>query len=320
MGSVSYKRTRSLSGTNFLWILLAGILCSLVVHLLLLDKSRSWVVPGFSAAHYDTIVPRTFRMKRVEIDPKTIEETRVEEKKDVVRPEVSVAVEKPKTHDVGSETVSMPKMLPPNAMVTQEKPMVSAASLITDDHLQNMGKIPPSTPAIVIAEKTDAPFSLPEPKDSKVQQDSGPRIGEATAGSGEKFSNLDDLLAGTAKVTSQTAPILMPTDLLFEYNSSILRSDAEQSLAKLGDLIKKNSQAIFRIEGHTDSFGSDEYNDLLSLKRAEAVKEWLLQHAGLDAKNMTTAGLGKRHLLVPPTGSVSQQQLNRRVEIVITTQ
>jgi outer membrane protein OmpA-like peptidoglycan-associated protein len=259
-------------------------------------------------------------MKRVEIDPKTIEETRVEEKKDVVRPEVSVAVEKPKTHDVGSETVSMPKMLPPNAVVPQEKPMVSAASLIPDDHLQNMGKTPPSTTAIAIAEKTDAPFSLPEPKDSKVQQDSGPRIGEATAGSGEKFSNLDDLLAGSAKVTSQTAPILMPTDLLFEYNSSILRSDAEQSLAKLGDLIKKNSQAIFRIEGHTDSFGSDEYNDLLSLKRAEAVKEWLLQHAGLDAKNMTTAGLGKRHLLVPPTGSVAQQQLNRRVEIVITTQ
>lgn len=317
MGSVSYKRTRSLSGTNFLWILIAGFLCSLVVHLLFLNKSRSWVVPGFSAAHYDTIVPRTFRMKRVEIDPQTIEETREEEKKDVVRPEVSLAMEKPKTHEVGSETLPTPKMLPPKATVPQEKPMVSASLLIADNPAQNMGKIPPSTPAIEIAEKTDAPFYLPDPK---VQQDDGPRVGDATAGSGEKFSNLDDLLSGAAKVTSQTAPILMPTDLLFEYNSSILRNDAEKSLAKLGALIKKNSQAIFRIEGHTDSFGSDEYNDQLSLKRAEAVKEWLLQQAGLDAKNMTTAGLGKRHLLIPSTGSVSQQQLNRRVEIVITAQ
>jgi hypothetical protein len=111
----------------------------------------------------------------------------------------------------------------------------------------------------------------------------------------------------------------MPTDLLFEYDSDTLRKEASQALLKLGALIKRNAQAVFRIEGHTDSFGSESYNDQLSLRRAEAVKTWLLQNAGLDTHQITTAGLGKRHLLAPATGSVVEQQLNRRVEIVITT-
>jgi hypothetical protein len=111
----------------------------------------------------------------------------------------------------------------------------------------------------------------------------------------------------------------MPTDLLFEYDSDILRKEASEALLKLGSLIRKNAQASFRIEGHTDSFGSESYNDHLSLRRAEAVRNWLLQNAGLDARQITTAGLGKRHLLAPSTASVTEQQINRRVEIVITT-
>ena len=148
----------------------------------------------------------------------------------------------------------------------------------------------------------------------------GAKTGQpAGAGVGTNFSNIDDLLVGTASLSQKTAPILMPTDLLFEYDSDTLRKEASQALLKLGALIKRNAQAVFRIEGHTDSFGSESYNDQLSLRRAKAVKNWLLQNAGLDTHQITTAGLGKRHLLVPATGSVAEQQLNRRVEIVITT-
>jgi outer membrane protein OmpA-like peptidoglycan-associated protein len=151
---------------------------------------------------------------------------------------------------------------------------------------------------------------------AKAGQQAGVGVG---VGVGTNFSNIDDLLAGTATLTQETAPILMATDLLFEYDSDTLRKEASESLLKLGALIRRNAQASFRIEGHTDSFGSEAYNDQLSLRRAEAVKTWLLQNAGLDIRHMTTAGLGKRHLLAPSTGSVTEQQINRRVEIVITT-
>jgi outer membrane protein OmpA-like peptidoglycan-associated protein len=146
------------------------------------------------------------------------------------------------------------------------------------------------------------------------------KIGQQSGGGvGTNFSNIDELLAGTGSLSQKTAPILMPTDLLFEYDSDILRKEASEALLKLGSLIRKNAQASFRIEGHTDSFGSESYNDHLSLRRAEAVRNWLLQNAGLDARQITTAGLGKRHLLAPSTASVTEQQINRRVEIVITT-
>ena len=98
-----------------------------------------------------------------------------------------------------------------------------------------------------------------------------------------------------------------------------MRPEAEKTLDKLGVLIKKNEQANFKIEGHTDSFGTDEYNNALSLRRAEAVKHWLEEKMNIGDSRISTVGLGKSRLLVPATGSVQQQQLNRRVEIVIST-
>ncbi|MBV8227894.1 MAG: OmpA family protein [Verrucomicrobia bacterium] len=109
----------------------------------------------------------------------------------------------------------------------------------------------------------------------------------------------------------------MPTDLLFDYDSANLRVGATASLQKLGRLILRNPQASFKVEGHTDSFGSDEYNMDLSERRAQTVKDWLVQNMGIDPGRIQTQGFGKTRLLVPGDRSVEEQQLNRRVEIVI---
>jgi outer membrane protein OmpA-like peptidoglycan-associated protein len=131
------------------------------------------------------------------------------------------------------------------------------------------------------------------------------------------FSNLEELLSGSGKVGNGTSPILMPTDLLFDYDSANLRPGATSSLQKLGRLIQRNPQAVFRVEGHTDSFGSDQYNLDLSQRRAETVKTWLVENMGIDQGRIQTQGFGKARLLVPGDRSVEEQQLNRRVEIVI---
>ncbi len=141
-----------------------------------------------------------------------------------------------------------------------------------------------------------------------------------TAASGARvkgFSNLDDLLGGGGKMGGSTAPILMPTDLLFEYGSDQLAEAARLSLMKLGFLIQKNPDSLFIIEGHTDSFGGDDYNLELSMRRATAVVSWLRESLGLGTDRIQAMGMGKSKPIVSVAGNVEQQEMNRRVEIKV---
>lgn len=131
------------------------------------------------------------------------------------------------------------------------------------------------------------------------------------------FSNLDDLLGGGGQMGGSTAPILMPTDLLFAYGSDQLAEGARLSLMKLGFLIQKNPDSLFIIEGHTDSFGGDDFNMQLSMRRAVAVVEWLKSSLKLGTDRIQAAGYGKRRPLVNPKGTVEEQSMNRRVEIKV---
>jgi len=141
--------------------------------------------------------------------------------------------------------------------------------------------------------------------------------GNAAAQRVRGFSNLDDLLNRGTNVTSSTAPILMPTDLLFEYGSDVLAENARLSLMKLGLLIMRHPDSRFIVEGHTDSFGTDEFNFDLSQRRANAVVRWLVTSLRLDISRVEALGLGKTHLIAPASGSVEDQAINRRVEIKV---
>ena len=173
----------------------------------------------------------------------------------------------------------------------------------------------------LLSDKPDVP-NRPHIATGKGKTDSDLSADSSLAGSENippGFSNLDELLSGSGRIGSSTAPIMMPTDLLFDYDSANLRQGATANLQKLGRLIQRNPQAVFKVEGHTDSFGSDQYNLDLSQRRAETVKSWLIENMGIDPDRVLTQGYGKSRLLVPGDRSVEEQQLNRRVEIVIRT-
>lgn len=132
------------------------------------------------------------------------------------------------------------------------------------------------------------------------------------------FSSLDGLLNKTGSgIPDGTKPILMPTDLLFDYNEWQLREEARLSMMKLGFIIQTNPGSRFIIEGHTDTIGGEDANYQLSLRRAGAVRDWLINVLKIDGNNMQAVGYGKTRPLVNPNGSVEEQALNRRVEIVI---
>lgn len=305
MGVSLTTKNRPVSRRTFLVGFLLALGLSVGLHLLLYKKAETWKVHGFSPESYDQIVPRTFRMERVEIDPKTLEEpVKKEESKPKDRP-VKIEREIPRAGNMptrGGEMIPNPEPIPMPEM-SGEKNQMTGSTMI----------LPPDS-----GTTSAAALELPEPrKDSFTLPESSQKDGAGT--DAPAFSSLDDLLAGKEPVSSGTAPILMPTDLLFEYDAASLKPDAEESLRKLGTLIRRNGAARFRIEGHTDSFGADDYNMALSLRRAAAVKEWLQREMGIDPSRISTIGLGKSHLLVPGDKSVAEQQLNRRVEIVIST-
>jgi outer membrane protein OmpA-like peptidoglycan-associated protein len=131
------------------------------------------------------------------------------------------------------------------------------------------------------------------------------------------FSSLDDLLSGGGQVGGSTAPILMPTDLLFEFGSDQLAEGARLSLMKLGFLIQKNPDSLFIIEGHTDTIGSGESNQDLSQRRAYAVVNWLMTSLRLGTDRIRAVGMGETKPLANPNGDQQEQSLNRRVEIKV---
>ncbi|MDE2336648.1 MAG: OmpA family protein, partial [Alphaproteobacteria bacterium] len=67
------------------------------------------------------------------------------------------------------------------------------------------------------------------------------------------------------------------------------------------------------VAGYTDTSGSERYNMKLSLRRAEAVRRYLVEH-GVDAKKITVQGHGEHDLLVPTGGNVREPR-NRRAQI-----
>lgn len=103
-------------------------------------------------------------------------------------------------------------------------------------------------------------------------------------------------------------------DLLFAFNRAELKNSARISMLQLAALIHKNPGTRFIIEGHTDSIGSDAYNALLSLQRANAVRQWLKAN-GIPMKNVYIRPCGSRSPLVSTQGDRKAQSANRRVEI-----
>jgi len=107
---------------------------------------------------------------------------------------------------------------------------------------------------------------------------------------------------------------MLPSDLLFEFNSAELRESAKVGLMKLALLIDRNPNLYCWIEGHTDLVGGDEFNLDLSIRRSDAVKNYLTDSLRMDAARISTRGFGRYEPLVI-RGTTEEQAVNRRVEI-----
>ena len=142
------------------------------------------------------------------------------------------------------------------------------------------------------------------------------------------FSDLDSLLSQKGPLGSGTK-LRMPDDQLFAYDSADLQPSAITQLQKLGTLIKRNPKATFSVEGYTDSLGSPDYNLELSQRRADSVKQYLVDVMGINPAQIDTKGYGASKFLIAPRSvavnspeeqaEIERQRPNRRVVIVVHT-
>jgi outer membrane protein OmpA-like peptidoglycan-associated protein len=127
---------------------------------------------------------------------------------------------------------------------------------------------------------------------------------------------LDSALSSVAQITKTARGVVVNLpDILFDINKATLKQNTQVALAKLAGIVQVFPKINLRIEGYTDSTGSDELNMRLSKDRAEAVLGFL-KSQGVAASRMTAVGYGPK-FPVADNATVEGRAKNRRVEIIL---
>src|SRR5580698_2134021 len=109
--------------------------------------------------------------------------------------------------------------------------------------------------------------------------------------------------------------IVNMSDVLFDTGSYTLKPGAREKLAKISGILLAHPGLTLQIEGHTDSVGTDEFNQQLSERRADSVRDFLAEN-GVPASTITARGFGKTQP-VATNDTADGRQRNRRVELVV---
>jgi len=110
--------------------------------------------------------------------------------------------------------------------------------------------------------------------------------------------------------------IVNMSDVLFDFGKYTLRQGTREKLAKVSGILLAHPGLRVEVEGHTDSVGSDEFNQRLSEHRASTVRDYLVAQ-GVPSDMVTSRGFGKSQPVASNDTSEGRQQ-NRRVEMVVS--
>jgi OOP family OmpA-OmpF porin len=111
----------------------------------------------------------------------------------------------------------------------------------------------------------------------------------------------------------------------FDFDKSVIRKVDMAELKKASEFVRKYPGSKVKLEGHTDSRGTEEYNQTLSEKRAEAVRQWLIKDGAAEKAKILATGYGELKPIAPnttPDGKDNPEGRaeNRRVEVLIMSE
>ncbi len=125
----------------------------------------------------------------------------------------------------------------------------------------------------------------------------------------------EDLENATVERVGEGIQVTFESGILFGFDKSDLTPEAQQNIRELAETLRKYPDTNVLIEGHTDDKGSDDYNQSLSERRAEAVARYTIAQ-GVSASRITTKGYGEAQPLASNDTDANRAQ-NRRVEVAI---
>ena len=165
--------------------------------------------------------------------------------------------------------------------------------------------------AQVSQQKSDAQTASEKLKQDKAQRDKA--ILDAKQ---QKILSLREKLSNLKAKETNRGLVLTLGSVLFDLNKSTLKTGATKNLDKLSEFMKNDPKRNVMIEGYTDSTGKPEYNKRLSIRRAKAVRNTLVND-GINPQRIVTKGYGSHYSLATNKTAEGRQE-NRRVEIVIS--
>lgn len=118
-----------------------------------------------------------------------------------------------------------------------------------------------------------------------------------------------------AKPKPVAEKVTLAADVLFDFDKSVLKAEGKNKLDDLAAKVKAINLEVVIAIGHTDSIGSDAYNQKLSVRRAESVKAYLVSK-GIEPNRIYTEGKGEKQP-VASNKTKDGRQKNRRVEIEV---
>lgn len=146
-------------------------------------------------------------------------------------------------------------------------------------------------------------------------------VGGAAAGGymDMQAKDLRQELVGTG-VQIQNLPdgqirLIMPSNVTFATDSAVFQPSFNQTLDSVAKILKKYDNTAVYIVGYTDNVGKAEYNQALSMRRAQAVNNYLTLR-GINQARMSVSGMGMLNPIAPNNSDLGRAQ-NRRVEITI---
>jgi len=319
---------------SWLWF---GLIVSLGLHLALCTyfyRTRFQSVDAVIAANQQT---PTFKVKNVDLaqqlDKSSLDQTNAAakpepDKTEVQQPDEKKAFDKllqeiqastAMPDDMQNVLPDKPKFEPDITSVLPDIERITAQTLSNNPnatHEQSLlndaatsGRPQPALSGTELA--TSTTIKRPNTFMSKIGDSAGPNKKGAPG-----LVDLEQALSQKGPLGAGTK-IPLPDDQLFQYDSAELRPS--DLLAKVATLIKRNPNATFTVEGYTDSFGGPEYNLELSQRRADSVKQYLVEAMGISPAQIEARGFGQTKFRVSPNGSIDEQRENRRVEIVVHT-
>jgi OOP family OmpA-OmpF porin len=140
------------------------------------------------------------------------------------------------------------------------------------------------------------------------------RVTDLKSGCGGAYAGADLDAIGAI---GSTLKLSFDASVLFDFNRSELRAEAQAQLGEAATRVAAYSQARVTVEGHTDNVGTDAYNAKLSLARAGAVRAFLRSRPELRGRTIAVEGFGASRPIATNATDEGRQQ-NRRVEILVT--